>query len=126
MDYSSRRAPERDEVVLPFPKRLTLSEALKHSDSHAGSAHPNYDLLTIVAGIHPKSPGFQSVSIEPHFGNLQRVNAALPIPQGMLEVQLNRTAAGVTAGVTTGVSGELIWKGNKHALREPRPEIHLP
>jgi len=30
------------------------------SDSHAWSAHPNYDLLTIVAGVHPKSPGFRS------------------------------------------------------------------
>ena len=62
MDYSSRRAPERDEVVLHFRKPLTLSEALKHSDSHAGSAHPNYDLLTIVAGIPPKITGIPKCS----------------------------------------------------------------
>ena len=98
------------------------------SDSHAWSAHPNYDLLTIVAGIHPKPPGFASVLIEPHLGNLHEVKAAMPIPQGMVEVEFNRTAAGVTADVTlpAGVSGELVWKGNKHALGESREQIHLP
>jgi alpha-L-rhamnosidase len=98
------------------------------SDSHAWSAHPNYDLLTIVAGIHPKPPGFESVLIEPHLGNLQQVKVAMPIPQGMVEVEFNRTAAGVTADVTlpAGVSGELVWKGNKHALGESRQQIHLP
>ncbi len=48
------------------------------SDSHAWSAHPNYDLLRIVAGIHPAKPGFASVSIEPHLGTLKHVQASEP------------------------------------------------
>ena len=30
------------------------------SDSHAWSAHPAYDLLTLVAGIEPAEPGLQN------------------------------------------------------------------
>jgi alpha-L-rhamnosidase len=43
------------------------------SDSHAWSAHPNYDLLTIVAGILPASPDFATVRVEPHLGGLRHV-----------------------------------------------------
>jgi hypothetical protein len=32
--------------------------------------HPAYDLLTLVAGIEPASPGFASVRIAPHLGDL--------------------------------------------------------
>ena len=40
------------------------------SDSHAWTAHPIYDLLTLVAGIEPASPGFATVRIAPHLGKL--------------------------------------------------------
>ena len=39
------------------------------SDSHAWTAHPIYDLLTLVAGIEPASPGFATVRIAPHMGD---------------------------------------------------------
>jgi len=98
------------------------------SDSHAWSAHPNYDLLTIVAGIRPKSPEFKSILIEPHLGSLQHVNASMPIPQGMVQVEFDRTAGGVTTDITLppGVSGELVWKGRQHELHHSRQEIQLP
>src|SRR5260221_5305645 len=38
------------------------------SDSHAWSAHPNFDLLRIVAGIPPKTPGVLGGGVEPHLG----------------------------------------------------------
>jgi alpha-L-rhamnosidase len=56
------------------------------SDSHAWSAHPNFDFLTIVAGIRPNASGFTSVTIEPHWGSLRSVNSALPTPKGLVEV----------------------------------------
>jgi len=43
------------------------------SDDHAWSAHPNYDLLTLVAGIRPASPGFRTVLIAPHLGALKEL-----------------------------------------------------
>ena len=60
------------------------------SDAHAWSAHPNYDLLTLVAGIRPDAPGFASVLIEPHLGNLTSLDASMPHPLGDIHVSYRR------------------------------------
>ena len=88
------------------------------SDSHAWSAHPNYDFLTIVAGIRPAEPGFKAVTIEPHLGNLKHVKAKLPIPQGAVEVEYTQTQKGTEALVSlpAGVPGKLVWKGKTIAI----------
>jgi hypothetical protein len=89
------------------------------SDSHAWSAHPNYDLLTIVAGIRPASPGFKSVTISPHVGHLKHVSAAMPVPSGAVTVEYNRGPRGIDAEVTLpqGMTGTLLWRGRKTKLR---------
>jgi hypothetical protein len=61
------------------------------SDSHAWSAHPIYDLLTLVAGIEPASPGFGTVRIAPHLGDLPSLKAAFPHPQGEIDVDYHWT-----------------------------------
>jgi alpha-L-rhamnosidase len=83
------------------------------SDSHAWSAHPNFDLLTIVAGIQPESAGFAKVRIEPHLGVLKYLEAGMPTPRGMVEVSYARSDEGLEAEVTlpVGVTGELEWEG---------------
>jgi alpha-L-rhamnosidase len=97
------------------------------SDSHAWSSHPNYDLLTIVAGIRPEGPGFKSVVIEPHLGTLNRVSAAMPIPKGIVEVAYAHAGNGYEAVITLpkGESGELIWKLRKFALHEGKQTLAL-
>jgi alpha-L-rhamnosidase len=97
------------------------------SDSHAWSAHPNYDFLTIVAGIRPSTPGFATVLVAPHLGSLQHVAAALPSPKGMLEVEYTVDRSQVNAVITlpSGVSGELRWDGKATTLHEGRQELHL-
>ena len=98
------------------------------SDSHAWSAHPNYDLLTIVAGIRPMNPGFQNVVIEPHLGNLNHVSAAMPIPKGIVEVKYRRTGNGFEAVITLpkGTTGELVWRTGKFAIHEGSQTLSLP
>jgi alpha-L-rhamnosidase len=99
------------------------------SDSHAWSAHPNYDLLTIVAGIRPKTPGFSEITIEPHLGDLKHVSAAMPIPQGMVEAEYTKQDSQVSAQITLplGTSGELIWQGRKvSSLHEGTQTLNLP
>jgi alpha-L-rhamnosidase len=95
------------------------------SDSHAWSAHPNYDLLTIVAGIRPAKPGFDAVLIEPHLGNLKYVSAIMPTPKGNVEVEYTRDGNGLKAEITlpAGVSGEFVWNGKTSALREGKQEM---
>ena len=50
------------------------------SDTHAWSAHPTADLLGVVAGIQPASPGFASVRIAPHLGDLTNLTARVRPP----------------------------------------------
>ncbi len=90
------------------------------SDSHAWSAHPNYDLLTTVAGIGPASPGFGSVRIEPRPGNLKRISAALPTPRGLvrLEVDLRGAEPYAAMRLPQGLDGSFVWKGKQNPVSE--------
>ena len=98
------------------------------SDSHAWSAHPNYDFLTILAGIQPAAPGFKSVTIEPHLGGLKHVKAAMPVPQGDIEVEYTRTEKGIESSISLpgGVSGKLVWKGKAIPLHGRAETLTLP
>ncbi len=97
------------------------------SDSHAWSAHPNYDLLTIVAGIRPRTPGFATVNIAPHLGSLKHASAAVPSPKGNIEAEYTVENSGVHAVITlpVGVSGELQWHGKRSKLHEGKQEMQL-
>jgi len=125
-----------DYLRLLGPWRMMLSLGLTtwaespeptRSDSHAWSAHPNYDLLTIVAGIHPHTPGFRTVEIEPHLGILKHVDAVMPTPKGSIAVEYQKVANGVSARITlpAGISGDLIWNGGKLALHEGAQQLRL-
>jgi alpha-L-rhamnosidase len=98
------------------------------SDSHAWSAHPNYDLLRIVAGIRPAKPGFAAISIEPHPGTLQHIQASQPHPAGRIDVELTRAAAETRARITlpSGVPGELLWHGKTYPLHAGEQAVSLP
>ncbi len=97
------------------------------SDSHAWSAHPNYDLLTIVAGIRPATPGFATVVMAPHLGSLKHVSAVVPSPKGLIEVEYTVEHFSVKAVVVlpAGVSGELLWDGEPSTLHEGKQELQL-
>jgi alpha-L-rhamnosidase len=98
------------------------------SDSHAWSAHPNYDFLTIVAGIRPTASGFKSVTIEPHLGELKHVKAVMPVPQGEIDIEYTRTERGVQASISLpgGVSAKVVWKGKAIPLHEGHQNLILP
>jgi alpha-L-rhamnosidase len=104
------------------------------SDSHAWSAHPAYDLLTLVAGIQPASPGFGTVRIEPHLGSLPELTATYPHPMGMIQVRYRKTAAGLEAFIQLPekLSGEFVYDGDKQPLHpgdnhfEGKAPVHRP
>jgi alpha-L-rhamnosidase len=97
------------------------------SDSHAWSAHPNFDLLTIVAGIHPEGAGFASVRIEPHLGALTQLEAAMPTVKGSVEVKYRRRGGGLQADVNlpAGVSGKFVWAGVEKELHPGEQSLQL-
>jgi|SRR5579859_4640106 len=119
--------PWHDMVALGLTTWAESPEPTR-SDSHAWSAHPNYDLLTIVTGIRPMSPGFESVLIEPHLDGLKQLFATMPIPKGLVEVRYAQAATGVTADITlpSGVSGEFVWMSRKLPLHPGKQTLDLP
>jgi hypothetical protein len=70
------------------------------SDSHAWSAHPIYDMLTLVAGVEPASEGFASIRIVPHLGPLKHLSATFPHPQGDINLVYQLTSSGLDATIT--------------------------
>jgi hypothetical protein len=97
------------------------------SDSHAWSAHPNFDFLTVVAGIRPKGPGYSAVTIDPHLGPLHHVIAAVPIHKGLVEVKYDVDGSGLHAEVNLPpeLTGEFIWKGKTRSLHAGHQQFTL-
>jgi len=89
------------------------------SDSHAWSAHPIYDLLTLVAGIEPASPGFATVRIAPHLGTLPSLKATYPHPEGEIKVEYRRQGAGLDATITLPgkLTGTFLFNGKNWPLQ---------
>ncbi len=90
------------------------------SDCHAWSAHPNFDLLRLVAGIKPAAPGFRKVRIEPWLGPLQNVKAAMPTPHGEITVAYQRDGDRLRAEIflPAGLPGEFVWHGKTRSLEQ--------
>ena len=98
------------------------------SDSHAWSAHPNFDLLRLVAGIRPSAPGFAELTIEPHLGGLKTLTAAMPHEKGMIQVSYEVGSSGTAAKVSVpdGLPAKLVWKGTTHELHAGDQTLQLP
>ena len=97
------------------------------SDSHAWSAHPTYDLLTIVGGIHPGSPGFRTVRIAPELGDLKRLVVRYPHPLGEIEARYQREGELLKVDIVlpAGLTGSLEWKGATHMLHTGKTTLLL-
>jgi alpha-L-rhamnosidase len=117
-DYLLRLGPWRKMLDLGLTTWAETPEPTR-SDSHAWSAHPNYDLLTTVAGVEPATPGFATVRIQPHLGTLTAAKASIATPRGLLVVNYARSGDSLTADVTlpAGMTGTLHWKGKETSLR---------
>lgn len=116
-DYLGSLKPWRELLPLHF-STWPETPGDTRSDSHAWSAHPAYDLLTLVAGIEPASPGFATVRIAPHLGELQSLSAEYPHPQGVIAVHLKRNGRLLTGSVTLpkNLAGSFLWNGKEAAL----------
>jgi hypothetical protein len=98
------------------------------SDCHAWSASPNFDLLTLVAGIQPAAPGFSSVLIEPHLRGLHDLQATMPHPNGMISVRYHRESDNWTATIRLpdGLSGTFSWANRSWRLHAGTQVLELP
>jgi len=97
------------------------------SDCHAWSASPNYDFLATIAGIEPASPGFKTVKIEPHLGELKFIEGKMPHPAGTISFNLKRKGEkGIEGEITLpeNLKGTFIWNGKIMKL-EGKSKIEL-
>ncbi len=124
--YLDTLQPWRGMVALGLTTWAEVPEPTR-SDSHAWSAHPNYDLLTLVAGIRSSAFGFKSVTIEPHLGSLQHVAAVFPHPLGTIQADYTTNGGAVDANIIlpSGLAGKLVWKGRDYPLHEGMQHLTL-
>src|SRR5215469_1912675 len=117
-DYLRSLDPWRELLPLHFSTWPEVPGDTR-SDSHAWSAHPIFDLLTLVAGVEPASPGFASVKIAPHLGNLPGLTATFPHPQGDIEVEYHRDGSELTATIVLpgSLGGSFSFKGRQWPLQ---------
>lgn len=79
------------------------------SDCHPWSSSPCYFLLSLTAGVKPADPGFESVAIEPNFGDLENISAVYPHPKGEIHINLSKTKGGIIV-LPENLSGAFKWK----------------
>ncbi len=125
-DYLKLLGPWKDMLSLGLTTWAETPEPTR-SDAHAWSAHPTYDLLTIVAGIRPDSPGFKRVRIAPHLAGLKTLDVSMPYGEGKIDVSYRRTPDGVDANVTlpAGLTGVMEWKGHEFPLHPGQQAVAL-
>jgi hypothetical protein len=126
-DYLDTLAPWRHMLALGLTTTPEFADPSR-SDTHAWSAHPIYDLVTIVAGIHPAAPGFTAARIAPHPGNLTSFSASMPHPLGAIRVAYCRTKeqASFTLDLPENLPGTLEWLGHSYPLHSGTQTLQLP
>jgi hypothetical protein len=104
-----KKLPRLDRSGVVHPKPLDQERAIwetllapepTRSYCHAWSASFNYDLLPVVAGIQPATPGFNSVLIAPHLRNLKHLEAAMPHEADEIHVIYDRKGDTLNASIT--------------------------
>lgn len=69
-------------------------KSYRHSLCHGWSSGPVSFLMRHIAGIQIEEPGCRTISINPHLGNLQFVEAEYPTPLGLVKVRHKRQEDG--------------------------------
>ncbi|GAA4945627.1 hypothetical protein GCM10023314_18530 [Algibacter agarivorans] len=112
-----------DKGLTTFPEKADPTR----SDCHAWSASPLYYYLALVCGIEPAAPGFNSVRIEPHLGDLEWVKGAMPHRFGEIKVNLKKTKDKRIIGsvfLPEGLTGTYIQNGKQIVLKSGENQIN--
>jgi hypothetical protein len=97
------------------------------SDTHAWSAHPTADLLTLVAGIRSDAPGYARVRVEPALGELRSLRASAATPLGPVSVayEIRKGRLHVEIRKPGRLPGVFIWRGVRYPLDLTRTRLAL-
>ena len=97
------------------------------SDCHAWGAHPLYHYFASILGIRPGSLGFETVTVKPQLGPMQRASGSLVHPKGMIEMDAEGDAKriDVTLTLPAGVTGKLLFGGKTTPLHEGKQSVQM-
>lgn len=96
------------------------------SEVHPWTAHPVHVYFSLVTGIQPSSPGFRTVRIAPHPGNLEYIKAAYPTVRGEVRLDLRFEKSGQVEGsisLPKEMTGTFDWQGVQIGLQPEQNEI---
>lgn len=100
---------------------LTMPEAPEptRSDCHGWSAHLRWHAAASLAGVRPTAPGFARVEVAPLPGAIDRIDAVIQHPRGVIRVQWQQVDERLSGSVElpAGTSGEFRWQGRVQALQ---------
>lgn len=101
LNYNDLRNAGRIDEIVPLGKFDIHSmggdycyKGLRHSLCHGWASGPTAWLSRHVLGIVPLEAGCKKVKVEPHLGNLQRVEGTFPTPYGIIRVKHEKKANG--------------------------------
>ena len=85
---------------------------------HAWGAGPIYLFGRYYLGVYATSAGYETFTVRPKLGGLEKICGTVPINGGTVTVELDQKRLSVTA---TKAGGTLLWNGKRYPLspREP-------
>jgi hypothetical protein len=94
------------------------------ADCYGWGISPAIDIYRIILGIESASPGFKTVRIEPHLGNLTKASGQIAHPKGIISVNYqynkHKKTWTIEVNVPEGLQGTLCWKEKTYPLTETR------
>ena len=100
-NYSDAKDAARIDEVVPKGKFDIHADGgawcyvgLRHSFCHGWASGPTAWLSGHVLGIVPMEPGFKTVRIDPHLGDLEWAEGTFPTPYGLIEVRHEKNPDG--------------------------------
>ncbi|MFC2089864.1 alpha-L-rhamnosidase C-terminal domain-containing protein [Bacteroidota bacterium] len=97
------------------------------SEVHPWTAHPVHYYFSYAAGITPSSPGFQRVKINPHPGDLTKIQAKYPTHNGIIDYDMNFNNDHVKGTIILPefMEGLFIWRDTEIVLQPGKNAIDI-
>jgi alpha-L-rhamnosidase len=120
-DYMKWLDKWRENIRLGLTTWAEMSDVENsRSDCHAWGSSPNIEFYRTILGIDSDGMAFSKVKIEPHLGELTKIAGSIPHPKGNLKVSYHQENKNwkIKIELPKTITGTLIWKGKKIALKE--------
>lgn len=87
---------------------------------HAWGAGPIYLFGRYYLGVYATSAGYDTFTVEPSLGGLEKICGTVPVGEGTVTVKLNKEKLSV---ISTKAGGTLLWKNRSYTLKPNEPIV---